>query len=316
MHRFFCFFVLLLAIGYQAIAQAGKPLYTISVTRGGTPLGNITLEMFPDIAPKHVAYFDSLVAISFFDGVAFHRVVPKFVIQGGDPNTRTGDESTWGEGDPSQASIPAEFSKLLHLRGIVSAARTDDPNSATSQFFICVAAASWLDGRYSIYGRTLTGMEVVDTIVNSPVKSGTEIPQQKIAMTIARTGTDTATPSITELRTPSDDTMNVKATQLVRWAPVAGAVLYEVQLSNDPDFSTLVFKDSVISTSTTFRNLVRGSNKYHWQVRASNGGKRGPFSAARSFTTAPLSSSVEQGSGDDAVQELDISNVIAPSQKQ
>lgn len=307
MNRRFCLLALFLAIGYSAIAQTGKPLYTLNVTRGGVPLGTIRVELFPDIAPKHVANFDSLVGIGFFDGTAFHRVVPGFVIQGGDPNTRNGDESTWGMGDPSQQTVPAEFSKLSHQRGIVSAARDEDTNSATSQFFICVAASSFLDKKYSIYGRVIAGMEIADTIVKSPVKSGTEIPQQKITMTIVRTGTDTTTPTIPQLRTPSDDTMNVTATQQVRWSAVEGAILYEVQLSNDPDFSTLAFKDSVISTSAIFRNLVRGLKKYYWRVRAFNGGKRGLFSAIRSFTTAPLTTSVEEENDHDLVKELDLS---------
>ncbi|MCC7437183.1 MAG: peptidylprolyl isomerase [Armatimonadetes bacterium] len=308
-NRSFCLIALFLAIGCPTFAQLGKPLYTISVTRGGAPLGVIMVEMFPDIAPKHVANFDSLAGIGFFDGTAFHRVVPGFVIQGGDPNTRSGDESTWGTGDPSQQTVPAEFSKLSHQRGIFSAARSDDPNSATSQFFICVAAAPGLDKRYSIYGRVIAGMEIADTIVRSPVKSGTEIPQQKIAMVVARTGTDTTTPAITELRTPSDDTMNVTATQQVRWGAVEGAILYEVQLSSDPDFSTLAFKDSVLSTSAIFKNLVRGSNKYHWRVRALNGGKRGPFSVSRSFTTAPLATSVEDDDGGSSEpKKLDLSD--------
>lgn len=311
MHRPFFLIALLFSIACPAIAQTGKPLYTISVTRSGAPLGTITVEMFPDIAPKHVANFDSLVGIGFFDGTAFHRVVPGFVIQGGDPNTRSGDESTWGMGDPSQQTVPAEFSKLSHQRGILSAARDDDPNSATSQFFICVAASPFLDKNYSIYGRVITGMEVADSIVRSPVKTGTEIPQQKIVMVIARIGTDTATPAITELRTPSDDTMNVTATQQVRWGAVEGAIMYEVQLSNTPDFSALVFKDSVLSTSAIFRNLVRGSKKYHWRVRALNGGKRGPFSVSRSFTTAPLATSVEEDDhqkNNSAPKELDLSD--------
>lgn len=315
MNRLFCFVLLslFLAICHPATAQLGKPLYTIAVTRGGVPLGSITLEMFPDIAPKHVANFDSLVGIAFFDGTAFHRVVPGFVIQGGDPNTRNGDESTWGEGDPSQQTVPAEFSKLLHQRGIISAARADDPNSATSQFFICVAAAPWLDGRYSIYGQVLTGMDVVDTIVKSPVKSGTEIPQQKIVMTIARTGTDTTTPNAPQLLTPADDTTNVKSSQQVRWSKIEGAILYEIQLSNDPDFGTLAFKDSVVSTSAIFRNLVRGSKEYFWRVRAMNGGKRGPFSAARSFTTMPLATSVQEPpQNQESIETMDLSNRIIP----
>src|SRR5262245_54833622 len=121
-----------------ARAQNGKPQYLITVTRGGQPLGQITIETFPDIAPKPSANFDSLVSIKFYDSTAFHRVIPGFVIQGGDPNSKNKPRSTWGYGDPSQRTVPAEFTRLSHTRGMMSAARATDPNSATSQFFICV----------------------------------------------------------------------------------------------------------------------------------------------------------------------------------
>lgn len=164
---------------------AENPQYRISITRGGVPLGDITIEMFPDVAPKHVHNFDSLVSIGFYNGTAFHRVIPGFMIQGGDPNSRSGPRSTWGFGDPSQTTVPAEFSSLHHLRGILSAARANDPNSATSQFFICVASASWLDGKYSIYGQVLTGMDVVDTIVSSP-RDVNDNPFEKMEMNIVK----------------------------------------------------------------------------------------------------------------------------------
>ena len=109
----------------QEITQISgdNPHYVISVTHGGNAIGQIELELFPDIAPLHCKNFDSLVAIKFYDGLAFHRVVPGFVIQGGDPNSRNKPESTWGQGDPSQKKVPAEFSTKSHLRGIMSAAR-------------------------------------------------------------------------------------------------------------------------------------------------------------------------------------------------
>lgn len=107
------------------------------------------------------------------------------MVQGGDPNSRSGPRDTWGFGDPSQTTVPAEFSSLQHVRGIISAARTNDPNSATSQFFICVANASWLDGKYSIYGQVLTGMNVVDTIVNSP-RDVSDNPFEKVEMAIVK----------------------------------------------------------------------------------------------------------------------------------
>jgi cyclophilin family peptidyl-prolyl cis-trans isomerase len=108
------------------------------------------------------------------------------MIQGGDPNSRDKDKSTWGFGDPSQTKVPAEFSTVSHQRGIMSAARTPDPNSATSQFFICVAPATHLDGQYSVYGQVVKGMNVADTIVNVPRDMTTNNPLQKVEMTIVK----------------------------------------------------------------------------------------------------------------------------------
>ena len=158
-------------------------MYQISVTHGGKPLGDIKVRMFPDTAPKHVANFDSLVRSGFYDGTAFHRVIPGFMIQGGDPNSRSGPRETWGMGDPSQKKVPAEFSQIRHSRGVISAARTPDPNSATSQFFIMVADAPHLDGQYSAFGEVVEGMDVVDKIVNVP-RDRRDNPNEKVEMTI------------------------------------------------------------------------------------------------------------------------------------
>ncbi len=168
---------------YQ-LSDTAKPHYLISVTRGGVPLGDIQLEMFPEVAPKHCRNFDSLVSIKFYDSLAFHRVIPNFMIQGGDPNSKNKPKSTWGYGDPSQTTVPAEFGTVSHQRGILSAARKgDDINSATSQFFICVAKATHLDGQYSVYGQVIKGMEVADAIVNSP-RDTKDNPLEKIEMLI------------------------------------------------------------------------------------------------------------------------------------
>src|SRR6185369_17262738 len=116
----------------------GKPQYKIHTTRAGIPLGDIFIELYPTLAPHHVRNFDSLVSYSFYDTTAFHRVVPGFVIQGGDPNSRHGAPSTWGYGQPGQPTVNAEFSNFLkHKKGVLSAARSTNINSATSQFFIC-----------------------------------------------------------------------------------------------------------------------------------------------------------------------------------
>ncbi|HRI31003.1 MAG TPA: peptidylprolyl isomerase [Candidatus Kapabacteria bacterium] len=157
----------------------------MSVKQGGTNLGDIYIELFTDIAPKHAANFDELVGKQFFDGTAFHRVIPNFMIQGGDPNSRSGDPNTWGMGDPNQKRVPAEFSKISHKRGIISAARSQDPNSASSQFFICVADSPWLDGQYSVYGQVLSGMDVADKIVNAK-RNSSDRPDVKIEMTVRK----------------------------------------------------------------------------------------------------------------------------------
>lgn len=161
------------------------PRYVISVTQGGQKLGDIYIELFTDIAPKHAANFDELVAKQFYDGTAFHRVIPGFMIQGGDPNSRNGDPNTWGMGDPSQKRVQAEFSKIAHKRGIISAARSQDPNSASSQFFICVADSPWLDGQYSVYGQVLSGMDVADKIVSAK-RNASDRPDEKIEMNVRK----------------------------------------------------------------------------------------------------------------------------------
>jgi peptidyl-prolyl cis-trans isomerase B (cyclophilin B) len=178
---------LLLAFTMIATAQIDpKPQYVITVTRGGVPLGTITLEMYPDVAPKHVHNFDSLVRAGFYDGTAFHRVIPGFMIQGGGFYSKEegAPKEEWGYSDDSQTRVPAEFSNLKHVRGIVSMARLgNDVNSGTSQFFICVATASHLDGQYSIFGHVIDGMKVVDTIVKSP-RDANDSPNEKVEMTI------------------------------------------------------------------------------------------------------------------------------------
>jgi len=164
-----------------------NPHYIISVKlkEANQDLGEIELELFPQVAPKHVRNFDSLVSIKFFDGCAFHRVIPGFMIQGGDPNSKDKPKNTWGYGDPSQTRVPAEFNDIKHERGILSAARSNDPNSATSQFFIMVASAPHLDGQYTAYGKVVSGMDVVDKIVNQP-RDGRDNPLDKVEMTIRK----------------------------------------------------------------------------------------------------------------------------------
>lgn len=162
-----------------------RPQYVISVKHGDKDLGKITLETYPDVAPKHARNFDSLVTTGFYNGTAFHRVIPGFMIQGGDPNSKDKPKDQWGFGAPGQTRVPAEFSDLKHERGILSAARSNDPNSATSQFFIMVDRSAALDNKYSIFGKVLDGMDVVDEIVSVP-RDGRDNPNQKVEMTITK----------------------------------------------------------------------------------------------------------------------------------
>ncbi|MCO5252312.1 MAG: peptidylprolyl isomerase [Candidatus Kapabacteria bacterium] len=166
------------------------PQYEITVkqisTENGTAteLGKIVIELMPDVAPLHVKNFDSLVAAKAYDGTAFHRVIPNFMIQGGDPNSKSKPRNTWGMGDPSQARVKAEFNSVKHERGIVSMARSNDPNSASSQFFIMHGNSPHLDGKYTAFGKTVSGLDVVDKVVAA--KRNGESPIDKIEMTVRK----------------------------------------------------------------------------------------------------------------------------------
>ena len=145
-----------------------------------TNLGNIQFELLSDIAPETVRNFIKLAKSGFYDGTLFHRVIPKFMIQGGDPNTKESDKSTWGTGGPGY-NIKAEFNSRSHLRGIVSMARSSDPDSAGSQFFIVTSDSTFLDREYTVFGQVVDGMEVVDKIVNLP-RDGNDCPLQEAKM--------------------------------------------------------------------------------------------------------------------------------------
>ena len=145
-----------------------------------TNLGNIQFELLSDIAPETVRNFIKLAKSGFYDGTLFHRVIPKFMIQGGDPNTKESDKSTWGTGGPGY-NIKAEFNSRSHLRGIVSMARSSDPDSAGSQFFVVTSDSTFLDREYTVFGEVVDGMEVADKIVNLP-KDGNDCPLQEVKM--------------------------------------------------------------------------------------------------------------------------------------
>ena len=147
-----------------------------------TKLGNIELKFFPEVAPGHVSNFLELAKKGFYDGTTFHRVIPGFMIQGGDPNTKNPDRSKHGMGGPGH-TIKAEFNEKPHKRGILSMARAQDPNSAGSQFFICVANAPFLDGKYSVFGEVTSGIEVADKIVSQP-RDKKDNPNDRIEMKV------------------------------------------------------------------------------------------------------------------------------------
>ena len=147
-----------------------------------TSFGDITLKFFPEVAPNHVNNFLELAKKGFYNGTTFHRIVPKFVIQGGDPNSKDSDRSKHGTGGPGYA-VKAEFSNTPHKRGTLSMARSAHPDSAGSQFFICVAAAPFLDGKYTAFGEVASGMEVVDKIASQP-RDGNDNPKDRIEMTV------------------------------------------------------------------------------------------------------------------------------------
>ncbi|MHB8636206.1 MAG: peptidylprolyl isomerase [Fimbriimonadaceae bacterium] len=142
-----------------------------------TNLGTIKFEFLLDVAPNHVANFEKLADAGFYDGTRFHRVIPGFMIQGGDPNSRGADRSIMGTGDPGW-TVKAEFNDTPFERGIVGMARANDPNSAGSQFFIMVAPARALDHQYTAFGKVTEGMDVVDKIVDLP-RDGRDNPKEE-----------------------------------------------------------------------------------------------------------------------------------------
>ena len=146
-----------------------------------TNLGNIQFKLLPELEPEHVRNFVKLAQSGFYDGTLFHRIIPGFMIQGGDPNTKDSNlKSQWGMGGPGY-NIKAEFYSRSHLRGIISMARSQDPDSAGSQFFIVTADSTFLDREYTVFGEVTDGMDVADKIVNLP-RDGNDCPQQEAKM--------------------------------------------------------------------------------------------------------------------------------------
>lgn len=172
---FFVLFVIMILAGYGC-----KEVKKMAVIE--TKFGNIELDFFPDVAPNHVDNFIKLAEEGFYNGTTFHRVIPGFMIQGGDPNSKNHDKSMHGMGDPGY-TIKAEFNDRPHKRGTLSMARSRNPDSAGSQFFICVAEAPHLDGQYTVFGEVVSGMDVVDKIVSQP-RDRRDNPNERIEIQV------------------------------------------------------------------------------------------------------------------------------------
>ena len=162
-----------------------------------TKFGDMVVEFFPDVAPKHVENFQILAEEGYYNGTTFHRVIPGFMIQGGDPNSKDLDRMNDGTGgragkffgigrenDPESWTVPAEFNDTPHQRGTLSMARSQNIDSGSSQFFICHDNAPFLDGQYTVFGQLISGIEVVDEIVNSE-RDPRDNPLDRVEMTIS-----------------------------------------------------------------------------------------------------------------------------------
>ena len=202
MNKLFLIFsisLLLVSLGNTAFAQTNDQLVVLE-----TEQGIIVIEFFLDDAPKHVENFIGLTESGFYDGVLFHRIIPGFMIQGGDPNTIDGDPNTWGTGGPT-TSVDAEFNTIKHNRGIVSMARSADPNSGGSQFFIVHADSNFLDEQYTVFGRIVTeeSFETLDKI--TAVEIGTSdrpINSEQVKITKATTVNRSEISNLLELDEP------------------------------------------------------------------------------------------------------------------
>ena len=174
------FFIKGVVTGLMVVLIAGTSALAGEIAVIETTLGNIELEFLEDVAPGHTKNFKDLANKGFYDGTIFHRVIPGFMIQGGDPNSKSEDRSSHGTGGPGY-TIKAEFNDTPHDRGVLSMARSQDPNSAGSQFFIVVKDAHFLDGKYTAFGRVISGMDVADKIVDSP-RDARDNPNDRIEM--------------------------------------------------------------------------------------------------------------------------------------
>jgi peptidyl-prolyl cis-trans isomerase B (cyclophilin B) len=173
--------IILQGVLSTAAAQTDKPAVPKAVIE--TKFGTMEVMFFPDKAPKHVESFIKLAQSGFYNGTIFHRVIPGFVIQGGDPLTKDKDNTAgYGTGGPGY-TLKAEFNDRRHVRGILSMARSQNPDSAGSQFFIVVADAPNLDNKYTVFGQVVKGLDVADKIVSQP-RDQRDRPLERIEMTV------------------------------------------------------------------------------------------------------------------------------------
>ena len=189
----------LVNFGNQAFSQYDDKLVILE-----TNLGQIVIEFFSDDAPNHVNNFISLTESGFYDETIFHRIIPGFMIQGGDPNTINGDPNTWGTGGPN-TSVNAEFNPIKHNRGIVSMARSADPNSAGSQFFIVHKASNFLDEQYTVFGRIVTdeSFQTLDKITAVEIgNSDRPIDSEQVKITKATVVNRSEVSNLLELSEP------------------------------------------------------------------------------------------------------------------
>ncbi|NKB36864.1 MAG: peptidylprolyl isomerase [Gammaproteobacteria bacterium] len=175
--------LLLATVYYLAIysnpAFAAKTESHIAID---TKFGTIEIQLLPYVAPNHVKRFIHLTKLGFYDGTIFHRIIPGFMIQGGDPNTLGKDKATYGQGGPGY-TIKAEFNNQPHIRGTVSMARGEDINSAGSQFFIVTKSSRFLDKKYTVFGRVTKGMHIADKI-SSQKRDRNDLPKERIEMRV------------------------------------------------------------------------------------------------------------------------------------
>jgi len=176
--------------------EKNSDIATMEVAIISTDFGDMVIEFFEGNAPKHVESFKTHAKNRFYDGTIFHRVIPGFMIQGGDPTTKGENKAAYGTGGFSAKyfgigdekiettwNLPAEFNSIKHKRGIVSMARSNSPNSGGSQFFICAAEVPHLNGKYTVFGKVIEGDEIIDQIVNLP-RDSRDNPNRRVEMKV------------------------------------------------------------------------------------------------------------------------------------